>query len=108
MLTGINLWNEFFWPYLVGRGEELQVLPVAQGTGQALRRAHHVITENQRTLDAARALAAGDLATLVALMAASHASMRDDFEITVPAVDRLVDRLVDITRPHSAGAVARA
>jgi multiple sugar transport system permease protein len=29
MLTGINMWNEFFWPYLVGKDEELQVLPVA-------------------------------------------------------------------------------
>ncbi len=29
MLTGINMWNEFFWPYLVGRDESLQVLPVA-------------------------------------------------------------------------------
>lgn len=29
MLTGINVWNEFFWPYLVGKDESLQVLPVA-------------------------------------------------------------------------------
>ncbi|TNF51844.1 MAG: carbohydrate ABC transporter permease [Burkholderiales bacterium] len=29
VLTGINMWNEFFWPYLVGRDESLQVLPVA-------------------------------------------------------------------------------
>jgi len=29
MLTGINMWNEFFWPYLVGRDDSLQVLPVA-------------------------------------------------------------------------------
>ncbi len=56
-----------------------------------LRRARHVVTENQRTQDAADALAAGDLRRLGALMAQSHASMRDDFEITVPAIDRLVD-----------------
>lgn len=55
-----------------------------------LRRARHVVTENERTLSAAQALARGDLAAMAALMAASHASMRDDFEITVPAVDRLV------------------
>jgi galactokinase len=54
------------------------------------RRARHIVTENQRTLDAAEALAAGDLRRLGALMAASHASMRDDFEITHPAVDELV------------------
>lgn len=55
-----------------------------------LRRARHVVSENQRTLDAAAALATGDLERLGVLMAASHASMRDDFEITVPAIDRLV------------------
>lgn len=55
-----------------------------------LRRARHVVTENARTLAAADALAAGDLPAMGALMAASHLSMRDDFEITVPAVDELV------------------
>ena len=53
-------------------------------------RARHVITENQRTLDAAAVLAQSDLKTLGQLMADSHASMRDDFEITVPPIDRLV------------------
>jgi multiple sugar transport system permease protein len=32
MLIGINMWNEFFWPWLVGRDEALQVLPVALQT----------------------------------------------------------------------------
>jgi galactokinase len=41
-------------------------------------------------LDATDALAQNDLTTLGALMAQSHASMRDDFEITVPAIDELV------------------
>lgn len=54
------------------------------------RRARHVVTENQRTTDAVGALRAGDVVTLGKLMAASHASMRDDFEITVPPVDHLV------------------
>lgn len=57
----------------------------------AFRRARHVVTENARTLAAADALAAGDLQRLGVLMAQSHASMRDDFEITVPAIDRLVE-----------------
>jgi galactokinase len=61
------------------------------------RRARHIVTENQRTRDAAAALAAGDMARMGALMAASHASMRDDFEITVPAIDRLVEILQDVT-----------
>ena len=57
------------------------------------RRARHIVTENQRTLDAAKALAANDIATMGRLMAASHASMRDDFAITVPPIDQLVDIL---------------
>ena len=57
----------------------------------AYRRARHVVTENARVLAAADALAAGDLMAMGTLMAASHRSMRDDFEITVPAIDRIVE-----------------
>lgn len=56
-----------------------------------LRRARHVVTENARVLAAADALAAGDLERMGELMAQSHASMRDDFEITVPPIDQLVE-----------------
>lgn len=56
-----------------------------------LRRARHVISENARTLEAAEALASGELQRVGALMAASHVSMREDFQITVPAIDVLVD-----------------
>lgn len=55
------------------------------------KRARHVITENDRTLAAAEALAAGDMKLMGRLMAESHASMRDDFAITVPPIDRLVE-----------------
>ncbi|WP_145498215.1 galactokinase [Yersinia bercovieri] len=55
------------------------------------KRARHVITENERTLAAATALAAGDLKLMGQLMQESHISMRDDFEITVPPIDSLVD-----------------
>lgn len=55
------------------------------------RRARHVITENERTLQAAKALKERDITTLSALMEASHVSMRDDFEITVKEVDALVE-----------------
>ena len=54
------------------------------------KRVRHVLTENARTLEAADALARGDLARIAVLMAESHASMRDDFEITVPPIDTLV------------------
>ncbi|MDD2341787.1 MAG: galactokinase [Tolumonas sp.] len=56
-------------------------------------RARHVITENARTLAAADALAMGDLEKMGVLMAESHTSMRDDFAITVPAIDTLVEIL---------------
>lgn len=55
------------------------------------KRARHVITENERTLAAADALASGDLKLMGQLMQESHISMRDDFEITVPPIDSLVD-----------------
>ncbi|UJF17528.1 galactokinase [Vibrio sp. SS-MA-C1-2] len=54
-------------------------------------RARHVITENDRTVAAAQALRNSDLALMGKLMAESHASMRDDFEITVPEIDTIVD-----------------
>ncbi len=66
----------------------------------ALRRARHVIGENQRTLDAADALERGDLPALSALMAASHSSMRDDFNITTPAIDELVEAIASVLGPH--------
>lgn len=59
----------------------------------ARRRARHVVSENVRALAAAEALADGDLRQLGALLRGSHASLRDDFEVTVPAIDALVDRL---------------
>jgi galactokinase len=57
----------------------------------AYRRARHVVSENARTEAAAQALARQDLRALGVLMAESHASMRNDFEITVQAIDALVD-----------------
>ncbi|KIO36686.1 galactokinase [Shewanella sp. cp20] len=55
------------------------------------RRARHVLSENRRTQNAAHALEAGNIARLSELMAQSHQSMRDDFEITVPEIDKLVE-----------------
>ena len=56
----------------------------------SFRRARHVLTENQRTLVAADALSRSDMPVLAKAMAESHASMRDDFNITTPAIDTLV------------------
>lgn len=58
---------------------------------QTFKRARHVITENQRTIDAARAMASHDYAKLNTLMMDSHVSMRDDFEITTSQIDYLVE-----------------
>jgi galactokinase len=80
--------------YGVAALRDLQKLPELGTLDEvAWRRARHVISENARTLAAADALRNGDLETLGRLMAESHASMRDDFEITLPAIDRLVDIL---------------
>jgi galactokinase len=53
------------------------------------RRCRHIVTENARVLEAARALEAGDFGACGRAMNASHISMRDDFEITCPEVDML-------------------
>ncbi|MCY4465019.1 MAG: galactokinase [Chloroflexi bacterium] len=55
------------------------------------RRARHVISENERTLQARDAMLAGDAEALGKLMIASHISLRDDFEVSSPALDAIVD-----------------
>jgi galactokinase len=55
------------------------------------RRARHVVTENARVLLAVDALRRGDAQTLGRLFLESHASMRDDFEVSLPEIDRLVE-----------------
>jgi galactokinase len=55
------------------------------------RRARHVISENDRTVLAARALQEDDFETVGNLMKASHASLRDDFSVSCPELNVLVD-----------------
>jgi galactokinase len=55
------------------------------------RRVRHVVTENQRVLDTVGLLRSGRIREIGPLLTASHASMRDDFEITVPPVDVAVE-----------------
>ena len=57
----------------------------------ARKRARHVVTENARTVEAAQALRAGDVARFGRLMDASHASLRDDFEVSNEALDVIVE-----------------
>lgn len=56
----------------------------------ARRRARHVITENGRTLDAEEALAQSNAAWFGQLIMQSHASLRDDYEVSIPELDALV------------------
>jgi galactokinase len=67
---------------LAARGHELDEV--------IRRRARHVISENDRTLAAAAAMRQGDAHTLGRLMDASHVSLRDDFEVSSPALDTMV------------------
>jgi len=55
------------------------------------RRARHVITENARVLETVTLLTGGDLAGVGAVLCASHASLRDDFEVSWPEADVAVD-----------------
>ena len=82
------------------RVADLAMLERARLAPLTLARARHVVTENDRVLAAAEALATGDLMAMGALMAASHRSMRDDFEITVPRIDTLAAELRALIGPE--------
>jgi galactokinase len=58
--------------------------------GVLLRRARHVVTENQRVLSAAEALRRGDVPALGPLLYASHESLGRDYEVSTPELDALV------------------
>lgn len=59
------------------------------------RRVRHVVTENQRVLDTVRALSDEGPLAIGALLDASHVSMRDDFEISIPELDLAVETARD-------------
>ena len=65
------------------------------------RRARHVITECARVREAERLLARGNLGGLGAVMTEGHRSLAEDFRVSVPALDELVDHLVAM--PASTG-----
>jgi galactokinase len=56
-----------------------------------LKRARHVVSENERTVELARALPTSDLSLIGGLFRASHRSLRDDFEASTAEIDRLVE-----------------
>jgi galactokinase len=59
------------------------------------KRCRHVVSENARTLSAVEALEKGDLTTLGRLMTLSHLSLRDDYQVSCPELDELVDIALD-------------
>jgi galactokinase len=61
------------------------------GSAVVRRRARHVVSEQQRVHDVVHALQRTDMAGVGAALTASHASLRDDFEISVPELDGAVD-----------------
>jgi galactokinase len=80
------------------RDATLQQLEMAHATFDkepdgscCFRRAHHIVTENSRTTTMADAMTRNDWKTCGLLMYESHASMRDDFEITCTEIDLLVE-----------------
>jgi galactokinase len=75
------------------RDVTLELLEAGRGRldDVARRRARHVVTENARVIQATAALEAGDLDAVGAAFAASHASLRDDYEVSSDALDALVD-----------------
>ena len=78
----------------VARADEAERLP-----DPLRRRARHVLSENARVL---RAREGVDAAAFGALMNASHISLRDDYEVSVPLLDALVARLQEHPQVHGA------
>jgi galactokinase len=69
-----------------------------EGAGERLpapldRRVRHVLSENERVREAVAAVRAGDMSVLAELLDASHRSLRDDYEVSVPEVERTVERM---------------
>jgi galactokinase len=58
---------------------------------EVYRRARHVVSENARVLEAAKALKEGDVKRLGKLVSQSHTSLRDDFEVSCKELDAMVE-----------------
>lgn len=95
---GVNALRDVSVEQFYQKEQELTALDPAMA-----KRARHVVTENARVLAAVEALQQGNLTRLGELMYQSHISMRDDFEITVPEIDYLVE-LAEVAIGNSGGA----
>ena len=75
--------------------DQLEVIR-SQLDDELYRRARHVITENTRVLEAVKAFGCGNWSRAGALMAASHESLRDDFEVSCTELDLLVNLALEM------------
>ncbi len=66
----------------------------------AYRRARHIISENDRTQQAAAGLASGNIKLMSQLMAQSHVSIQEDFGLNVPAINAIVDIVSQVVGEH--------
>ena len=85
--------EDISYPALLAAAPVEELLLVAEATlsGVLARRFRHVVTEGTRVPQAEAAMAAGDLAAFGRLLDASHQSLRDDYEVSHPELDRLVE-----------------
>lgn len=91
--SGAQLLQGFYPNVRALRDVDLQQLKqyAGQMPERIYRRCRHVVSENARTLEAAAALKKGDLGLFGKLMYASHVSLRDDYEVSCPELDLLVE-----------------
>jgi len=82
-LPNVRSLRDITWADIEACGDELPEV--------VSRRCRHVVTENGRALQAAAALQSGDLAAFGQLMLASHRSLREDFEVSCPELDLMVE-----------------
>jgi galactokinase len=79
----------------VERSTEVDLADLDSLDSLSQKRLRHVVTENRRVLDFAKALERGDLAAAGTLLLAGHASLRDDYEVSIPEIDLLVELACD-------------
>jgi galactokinase len=74
---------------------ELEPALAALPTDELRRYTRHIVTENARVLDTVALLRGGELARLGPLLSASHTSLRDDYQVSIPELDVAVEALAD-------------
>src|SRR5207237_1588250 len=85
--------EDFSYPDLLAAGPVAALLETAASalSGVLARRFRHGVTQAARVRQAETAMAAGDLAAFGRLLDASHQSLRDDYDVSHPELDLLVD-----------------